>query len=84
MILQQQCIRRNYTVISLRTERAAPMPVAQEYSKKRKARPLKGQVAPPPEGELGKIEVGFLIPLMLATNIIVAIVVWYVVESLLR
>jgi hypothetical protein len=44
----------------------------------------KGQVAPPQDGELGKIEVGFLVPLVLATNIIVAIVVWYAVESLLR
>jgi hypothetical protein len=60
------------------------MPVVQEHSEKRKSRPLKRQVAPARDGELGKIEVAFLVPLVLATNIIVAIIVWYAVESLLR
>jgi hypothetical protein len=58
--------------------------VAQDYSKERKARPQKGRVSPPHEGELRKIKVVFLVPLLLATIIIVAIVIRYVVESLLK
>jgi LuxR family transcriptional regulator, quorum-sensing system regulator BjaR1 len=37
------------------------------------------QVSLPRDGELGKIEVGFLVPLVFAMNVIVAIVAWYVV-----
>jgi LuxR family transcriptional regulator, quorum-sensing system regulator BjaR1 len=37
------------------------------------------QVSPLRDGELGKIEVGFLVPLVLVMNVIVAIVAWYVV-----
>jgi DNA-binding CsgD family transcriptional regulator len=37
------------------------------------------QVSPLRDGELGKIEVGFLVPLVFVMNVIVAIVAWYVV-----
>jgi hypothetical protein len=65
------------------------MPVAQEPSAKRdvdKARPLKSrrQVSLPLIGELGQLELGFLLPLLFTANVIVATVVWYVVGSLLK
>ena len=65
------------------------MPVAQGDPAKRdvdKARTLKSwrQVSLPRAGEPGRIQVGVLVPLVFAMNVIVAIVVWYVVESLLR
>ena len=36
------------------------------------------QVSPLREGELGTVEVGFLVPLVFVMNVIVAIVAWYV------
>jgi DNA-binding CsgD family transcriptional regulator len=37
------------------------------------------KVSPLRDGELGKIEVGFLVPLVFVMNVIVALVAWYVV-----
>jgi hypothetical protein len=37
-----------------------------------------------PGGESGAVELGVLIPLVLVTNVLVAIIVWYAVGALLR
>jgi hypothetical protein len=64
------------------------MPVAKEKPTRRdvdRARPLAhrllGRQRP---GESGKIEMAFLIPLLLVTNIIVATLAWYAVGAFLR
>jgi hypothetical protein len=54
------------------------MPVPKEKSPKR------NDVVPRRKADLGKIQIAVLIPLVLAANIIVATIAWYVVDSLLR
>jgi hypothetical protein len=50
------------------------------------ARPVtpRHQLSRSPAGESGAVELGVLIPLVLVTNVIVAIIVWYAVGTLLR
>jgi hypothetical protein len=42
------------------------------------------QPDPSPIGESGEVELGVLIPLVLVTNVVVAIVTWYAVGGFLR
>jgi hypothetical protein len=80
------------TVIRLRIESIGlhhQMTVAPEHPAKRDAdrtRPSKSwrQIRLPLRGELGKIELSVLLPLVFVGNVIVATIVWYVVGSLLR
>jgi hypothetical protein len=68
---------------------ALQMTDARRHSAKRDAdrvRPLKSwrQISPPLIGELGKLELSLLLPLVFTANVIVATIVWFVVGSLLR
>jgi hypothetical protein len=42
------------------------------------------ELGPSPDGELGVVELGVLVPLVLVTNVVVAIIVWHAVGALLR
>jgi hypothetical protein len=65
------------------------MPVANEYPAERDVdgtRALKSgrSVRRRRASESGRIEVAVLIPLLLATNIVIAVLAWYVVGAFLR
>jgi hypothetical protein len=65
------------------------MPVANEHPAERdvdRTRTLKSDPSVPRRcaGQSGRIEVAVLIPLLLATNIVIAVVAWYVVGAFLR
>jgi hypothetical protein len=42
------------------------------------------ELSPSPDSESGAVELGVLVPLVLVTNVIAAIVVWFAVGALLR
>jgi hypothetical protein len=51
-----------------------------------KARPVRSgeELGPSPNSESGEVELGVLVPLVLVTNVIVAIIAWYAVGALVR
>jgi hypothetical protein len=42
------------------------------------------ELSPSPNSESGEVELGVLVPLVLVTNVIVAIIAWYAVGALFR
>jgi hypothetical protein len=59
--------------------RIAPARPAPRWAEEGRTFGSQRQASPLRDGQLGKIKVGFLVPLMFAMNVIVAIGAWYVV-----